>query len=130
MYHAIRLTENQDLKKEIIKYAEEHNIVAGAVLSGVGCVKKINVRTAKALKCIEKEENYEIVSLMGTISKDDVHLHISLSDEEGITIGGHLKDGNIVNTTCELVIFELPNYEFSREFDENTGYDELVIRGK
>lgn len=130
MYHAIRLTENQDLKKEIIKYAEEHNIVAGAVLSGVGCVKKINVRTAKALKCIEKEENYEIVSLMGTISKDDVHLHISLSDEEGITIGGHLKDGNIVNTTCELVILELPNYEFSREFDENTGYDELVIRGK
>lgn len=130
MYHAIRLTENQDLKKEIIKYAEEHNIVAGAVLSGVGCVKKINVRTAKALKCIEKEENYEIVSLMGTISKDDVHLHISLSDEEGATIGGHLKDGNIVNTTCELVILELPNYEFSREFDENTGYDELVIRGK
>lgn len=130
MYHAIRLTENQDLKKEIIKYAEEHNIVAGAVLSGVGCVKKINVRTAKALKCIEKEENYEIVSLMGTISKDGVHLHISLSDEEGITIGGHLKDGNIVNTTCELVILELPNYEFSREFDENTGYDELVIRGK
>lgn len=130
MYHAIRLTENQDLKKEIIKYAEEHNIVAGAVLSGVGCVKKINVRTAKALKCIEKEENYEIVSLMGTISKDDVHLHISLSDEEGITIGGHLKDGNIVNTTCELVILELHNYEFSREFDENTGYDELVIRGK
>ncbi|MDE5630811.1 MAG: DNA-binding protein [Bacilli bacterium] len=130
MYPAIRLTENQDLKKEIIKYADEHNIVAGAVLSGVGCLKKINVRTAKALKCIECEEDYEIVSLMGTISKDGVHLHISLSDEEGVTIGGHLKDGNIINTTCELVIIELPNYEFSREFDENTGYDELVIRGK
>lgn len=130
MYHALRLTNGQDLKKEIIKYAEEHNIVAGAVLSGVGCVSKINVRTAKALKCIEREEDYEIVSLMGTISKDGVHLHISLSDEEGITIGGHLKDGNIVNTTCELVILELPNHEFSREFDEGTGYDELVIRSK
>lgn len=130
MYHAIRLTEGQDLKKEIVKYAKENNIVAGAVLSGVGCVKKINVRTAKALKCIEAEEDYEIVSLMGTISKDGVHLHISLSDEEGVTIGGHLKDGNIINTTCELVILELPNHEFSREFDENTGYDELIIRGK
>lgn len=130
MYHAIRLTEGQDLKKEIIKYAEEHNIVAGAVVSGVGCVKKINVRTAKALKCIEREEDFEIVSLMGTISKDGVHIHISLSDEEGVTIGGHLKDGNIINTTCELVILELANYEFTREFDEATGYDELVIRSK
>ncbi len=130
MYHAIRLTEGQDIKKEIIKYAEEKNIVAGAVISGVGCVKKINIRTATAVKCIEKEDNYEIVSLMGTISKDGVHLHISYSDIEGVTIGGHLKDGNIVNTTCELVILELPNYEFSREFDNATGYNELVIRSK
>ena len=99
MYHAIRLTENQDLKQEIIKYSKEH-------------------------------KDYEIVSLMGTISKDDVHLHISLSDENGVTIGGHLKDGTIINSTCEIVILELPNYEFTREFDEHTGYNELVIRGK
>lgn len=130
MYHAIRLTEGQDLKKEIIKYTEEHNIVAGAVLTGVGCVKSVNIRLAQAINTLEKEGHYEIVSLMGTISKDGVHLHISLSDEEGVTIGGHLKDGNVVNTTCELVILELPDYEFSRELDEHTGYNELVIGRK
>ncbi len=130
MYHAIRLTENQDLKQEIIKYSKEHNIAAGAVLSGVVCAKKIHIRLAKAINYIEEEKDYEIVSLMGTISKDDVHLHISLSDENGVTIGGHLKDGTIINSTCEIVILELPNYEFTREFDEHTGYNELVIRGK
>lgn len=128
MYHAIRLTEGQDLKKEIIKYAKDHNIVAGCILSGVGCVKSINIRLAQAIKTLEKKGHYEIVSLMGTISKDGVHLHISLSDEEGATIGGHLLDGNIINTTCELIIMELSNYEFTREFDEKTGFNELVIR--
>lgn len=130
MYHAIRLTYGQDIKKEIIKYVKEHNILAGCVLSGVGCVKSINIRTAGAIKHITKDEDYEIVSLMGTVGGDEVHLHISYSDVEGATIGGHLKDGNIVNTTCELVILELPNYEFTREPDPESGYDELVIRSK
>lgn len=130
MYHALRLTYGQDLKKEIIAYCEKNNITAGTVLSGVGCVKDINIRLARAVNTLTKEGYYEIVSLMGTISKDGVHLHISLSDEEGVTIGGHLLDGNIINTTCEIVILELPNYEFTREFDESTGYKELVIRSK
>lgn len=130
MYHAIRLTYGQDIKEEIIKYVKEHNIKAGCVLSGVGCIKSINLRTAGAIKHITKDEDYEIVSLMGTVGVDDVHLHMSVSDSEGATIGGHLKNGNIVNTTCELVILELPNYEFTRELDPNSGYDELVIRSK
>lgn len=130
MYHAIRLKENDDLKAEIKKYASEHNIEAGCVLSGVGCVKHARVRLAKAVSFFDKEEDYEIVSLTGTISKDGVHIHISFSDEEGNTFGGHLSDGTIINTTCELVILELPNYTFTREFDESTGYDELVINSK
>lgn len=130
MYHAIRLKENDDLKKSIKKYAKEHNIEAGCVLSGVGCVKHAHIRLAKAVSFLDEDKDYEIVSITGTISKDGLHIHISLSDEEGNTIGGHLSDGTIINTTCELVILELPNYTFTREFDSNTGYDELVINKK
>lgn len=130
MYHAIRLKENDDLKKSIKEYAASHNIEAGCVLSGVGCVKHAHIRLAKAVSFLDKEEDYEIVSITGTISKDGLHIHVSLSDEEGNTVGGHLSDGTIINTTCELVILELPNYTFTREFDENTGYDELVINKK
>lgn len=130
MYHAIRLKKNDDLKESIVNYAREHNIEAGCVLSGVGCVSHAHIRLAKAVGFLDKEEDYEIVSITGTISKDGVHIHISLSDEEGKTIGGHLSDGTIINTTCELIILELPNYIFTREMDESTGYKELVITKK
>ena len=70
---------------------------------------------------------FEIVSITGTLSEDGVHIHISVSDEYGNTIGGHLKDGCIVNTTAEIVLNIFDNIKFKREFDDKTGYDELVI---
>ena len=42
------------------------------------------------------------MSLTGTLSRDGVHIHISLSDADGNVIGGHLIDG-VVFTTCEVV---------------------------
>ena len=42
-------------------------------------------------------------------------------------LGGHLCPGCIVNTTCELVIGELPGVRFGVEQDGETGYDELVF---
>ena len=63
---------------------------------------------------------------MGTFSRDGgCHLHISLSDAEGNTIGGHLIDG-IVFTTVELVLGTADGIEFSRQHDDKTGYSELV----
>ena len=43
-------------------------------------------------------------------------------------IGGHLCPGCIVNTTCELVIGEIPGISFGVEQDEETGYDELIFQ--
>ena len=43
-------------------------------------------------------------------------------------VGGHLVAGCIINTTCELVIGELENTVYDVEFDEETGYDELIIK--
>ena len=64
---------------------------------------------------------------VATISEDGVHIHVSFADEEGVTIGGHLSDGCIVNTTCEVCIIEIDNYKMNRVFDEETGYNELVV---
>lgn len=36
--------------------------------------------------------------------------------------------GCIINTTCELVIVELPNQQIDVEFDEETGYKELIFK--
>ena len=73
-------------------------------------------------------EDYEIVSATGTLSMDGCHIHVSLSDVNMQTIGGHLKDNCLVNVTAEIVLAEFDEYEFFREFDESTGYKELVIK--
>ncbi len=130
MNHAFRLVRGNDIKKEIINYCRKENIEAGVIICAVGCIRHLHIRLAEAKDYIDNEGFYEIVSITGTVSKDDVHIHISVSDNTGKTIGGHLKDGTIVDTTCEVVIYELKDYIFSREPDSTTGYDELVIKRK
>ena len=127
---AFRLKKGDDLKKSIEDVCLKNNFNTVVVLSAVGCLLKANIRLAKAINSLEADEDFEIVSLTGTVSCGNSHLHISLSDEIGNVIGGHLKDGNIVNTTCEIVLGILEEYESVREFDENTGYDEIVFRKK
>jgi predicted DNA-binding protein with PD1-like motif len=70
---------------------------------------------------------FEIVSLSGTLSPDGSHLHISVADGTGRTVGGHLGAGSTVYTTAEIVIGELEGTRFRREIDHATTYKELVI---
>lgn len=127
MMHVFRLTKGMDLKKEIVKYCEENNIKAGIIGACVGCVYEANFRLAGGETYFSKKEDYEIVSMTGTISADGVHIHISLSDINGNTVGGHLTEGCLVNTTAEICIIEIDNYKLTRTFDESTGYKELNV---
>jgi len=70
---------------------------------------------------------FEIVSLVGTLSGDNGHLHISLSDAHGHMIGGHVIGGLYIFTTAEIVIGECVDLKFTREHDDFTGFHELVI---
>ena len=117
-----------DLLLSIRQLAEEKNIAAGVVLSAVGCISRGRVRDASGVTLREISDHCEIVSLDGTVSARRCHLHISLSREDLSTIGGHLVPGCIINTTCELVIAELPGVRFGVEEDPETGYDELIFQ--
>lgn len=128
--HAFRLQKGQDLKVEIERYSKKHQIKAGIVVSAVGCLDEAVIRVAGGKECKKLEKELEIVSITGTISANGLHIHISVSDEDLCTYGGHLKEGCIVNTTAEIVILELEEYEFNREMDEKTGYRELIIQKK
>jgi len=127
MYHCFRLTKGSDLKKEIETYAI-NNKISGFIVCSVGCLNKLTIRLADGKSILEKEGMFEIVSATGTLSEDGVHIHISVSDEKGNTMGGHLKDGCIINTTAEVVLEIFDNIKFKREYDEKTGYDELVVK--
>ena len=130
--HVARLTRNQDLKQKITELAGERNIRAGVVLSAVGSLHEVVLRMAGAKADKEDVREYhggafEIVSLIGTIAtKGELHLHMAVSDEEGRVIGGHLKNGNLVDTTVELVILEDTDQQFVRLLDVSTGFKELA----
>ena len=124
--HSFRLKPNDDLKLQIAKICSDLNIQAGVILSSVGSVKNLNLRLANSKQHLSKAQNFEIISLNGTISVDGIHLHMSVSDDQGHVFGGHLMDQNIIYTTCELVIAELPAHRFKREVDSATGFKELV----
>ena len=127
--HAFRLTKGMDLLNSIKDFCEKNNILAGVVISSVGSVLQTKVRTESTEKIVELIEEMEITSLNGTVSKNRCHLHILLSRADASVLGGHLvrEGGTIINTTCEIVILELDNLEFDKEFDDNTGYNELKI---
>ena len=128
--HCIRLKRGEDLLDSIKKLCKQKDIKAGVVLSGVGCISSGRVRDASGVRIREIAEHCEIVSLNGTVSAVRCHIHIALSKEDLTTIGGHLCSGCIVNTTCELVIGELPDIAYDEEADSETGYDELIFLQK
>jgi predicted DNA-binding protein with PD1-like motif len=126
--YALRLRPGQDLRVELERFAKEKGLRAGLILTAVGSLQKASLRLANQSNPTSYEDKFEIVSLVGTLSPDGVHLHLSLSDGTGKTIGGHLVEGCTIYTTAEIVIGELKGLRFTREQDAQTGYKELRIR--
>ena len=126
--HAFRLKPGDDLFLSIKEYVKMHNIKAGFIMSCVGSLQEINIRLANADKFLVKKDHYEIVSLVGCVSCNNrYHLHISISDSEGNTKGGHLKEKNMVYTTAEIVLGELPDLNFSEVNNKGEDWPELQI---
>lgn len=126
--HCIRLHRGDDLLESIRQLCQDRQIAAGVILSGVGCISKGRIRDSSGVAIRNIDEHCEIVSLNGTVSAARCHVHIALSKEDLSTIGGHLCPGCIINTTCELVIAELPGIGYGVENDPQTGYDELIFK--
>ncbi|MEZ9319443.1 PPC domain-containing DNA-binding protein [Vibrio sp. 10N.286.51.E5] len=124
---ATRLTRGQDLKLEIQRLVTAHNISAGSIASCVGCVSQLNIRLAYANNTKLVQAPFEIVSVMATLTPNHQHIHISVADENGNVIGGHLLEGTIIATTAELLVHRYDTLTFNREHDDSTGYTELTI---
>jgi predicted DNA-binding protein with PD1-like motif len=128
IYHVMRLEPGMDLYVEMLRYIKTNRIQAATIVSCVGSLQKIHIRTATAKNFIVKEDNYEILSLVGSVSVERNHVHISLGDYEGNVIGGHLmQEGNIVYTTAELVLGEFTDLKFSEKKCQFSGWPELSI---
>lgn len=109
--------------------ATNTNEVLGSSMFG------INTRVSRAprdlgsltfLQVLHLSGRFEIVSLVGTLNPD-AHLHVSLSDAAGRTVGGHVLGDLQVFTTAEVVIGEAVDLWFTRDTDVQTGFPELVV---
>ncbi len=124
---ALRLKPDQDLRQSLKSFAEYQNIKAGFILTAIGSLKQATLRFANQNFSTVLKDKLEIISLNGTLATTGVHLHISIADKQGKTLGGHLDDGCIIYTTAEIVIGTSEEFKFIRTIDEQTGYKELEI---
>lgn len=125
--YTFRLTPGQDLFDSIQAFVERKRIEAGCILSGVGSLTHAELRFADRDGFTGHAGPFEIVSITGTVSIHGSHLHLSISDHSGITIGGHFESGCLIYTTAEIVLAAFDGIVYKREFAEDSGYDELTV---
>lgn len=124
----LRLHPGEDLVDSIMEFARKHSINAGGVVTCVGSLDHARLRYANQSdyeNLDAKGQHFEIVSLVGTFSTTDRHLHVALANEQGAVFGGHASSGNKVYTTAEIILVEGVDWTFRREKDPVTTYPEL-----
>jgi predicted DNA-binding protein with PD1-like motif len=126
--YTFRLKPGWDLFDSIESFVADNKIEAGCVLSSVGSMTHATLRLANRAYYNEYEGHFEIVSMTGTVSANGSHIHVSISDGDGMMIGGHLVSGCKIYTTAEIVLAEFDDLVYKRELLENdSGYEELVV---
>lgn len=129
--HTFRLKPGQDLFDSIEEVVKQNKIEAGCVLSSVGSLTHATLRLANRDYYNEYEGHFEIVSMTGTVSMHGSHIHVAISDGDGVTTGGHLVSGCKVYTTAEIVLAIFDDVVYKRELLQNdSGYEELVVAKK
>jgi len=126
--HVLRLGPGEDPKVVLMNYVRENKINSASVVSVVGSLKLAFIRYANQKEPVKIEGYREVVSLSGTLgATSGSHLHLSISDANGVTLGGHLAEGSKVYTTLEIVLQSYPDITFNRVLDPKTTFEELSV---
>jgi predicted DNA-binding protein with PD1-like motif len=129
-FYALRLKPGEDVLDTLQAFVAENNMLAAGIVTVVGSLTHAMIRYAARPTGALREGLYEIVSMIGTLEATGGHVHISCSDENGDMFGGHMLSGCITRTTCEIVLVELTDLAFSREYCPLSTWDELVVKGR
>ncbi len=124
----LRLRPGEDLRGALSGWLRDEGLGAACVASCVGSLVHASLRFADRPHVERIDGPLEIVGLVGTLSPDGPHLHLTVSDARGAVRAGHLGFGAPVRTTAEVVLLALPGLVFTREPDAATGFRELVVR--
>lgn len=122
----LRVDPNEEICQKLMEVAAREEIML-AEINGLGAVNDI---TTGVFDTVNKEYHanhfqgaFEIVSLTGTLTRMDgevyLHAHMSVGDEKGNVVGGHLNRA-IVSATSEIVI-RIIDGKVGRKFSEAIG---------
>ncbi|CAF1009114.1 unnamed protein product [Didymodactylos carnosus] len=127
----VRYGPGTEIVSSVHQMMEANQLKSVFIMSCVGSVRSAKLRMPATGEFKELTTPHEIVSLVGTFDEKIHHLHGSFSNSQGNVIGGHIQgESLIVFTTAELMLAECEDVTFSREYDPESGYDELVIHKK
>ncbi|MBI5779912.1 MAG: DNA-binding protein [Planctomycetes bacterium] len=122
----IVLAKGDKIIEKLSEVCRNENILSG-FFNAIGAVSAVEIAHFDPAK---KQYSYkqmsgalEIVSLTGNITRKDgevvIHSHISISAEDMLCYGGHLKEA-VVNPTCEITLTDLKT-TILRTLDKDTG---------
>lgn len=126
--HIMKLMPGEDLIIALDKYCKKFEIEAAFIGTVVGSLQKVVFRKGHNQSVLELKGPFEIVSCVGTLSKNGMHIHLSVSDNNFQVYGGHAVSGCLVQSTAEIVIVALENHQLSRMKGEMTDFKELRIQ--
>lgn len=129
----LRLDPGEEIVEQIEKVAEKEEIQLAQV-NGLGA---INDFTTGVFNTVEKQfypihykGAYEIVSLTGTVTRQEgevyLHLHMAAGDQEGHVFGGHLSKAYI-SATAEIHI-QIIDGIIDRKYNEEIGLNLFDFR--
>jgi predicted DNA-binding protein with PD1-like motif len=124
---AARLGPGDDLERGVLALAATASWRAGWVATCVGSLTRVELRLAGQAATTVADGLFEILALVGTLSRDGAHLHLAVADHAGRTLGGHLRPGCVVRTTAEVVLTVTDELDFARAHDPATGFRELTV---
>ena len=121
-----RIDKGEEICEQLKVICESEGVRLASV-SAIGAVGQFIVGVfnthTKQYKANTFAGDYEIVSLLGTVTAKDgefyAHLHMSAGDEEGKVFGGHLNSAT-VSATCEMVI-DVADGTVERQFNDEVG---------
>ena len=140
-----RLRTNTDITNGLKAVCEENGIKYGAVLFGIGSIRKVTYQILAPKPETKLGAGYtdpatlpgpiEVISMHGIIFQSDdgqtlLHLHGSFCDKEGKVFGGHIVAGeNPVLATLDAYIVENVGAETIRQMDEDIGMGVGIPQG-
>ncbi len=140
---AIRMAPGDDLFGTTLKICREKGVKAGVILSVAASLQKAVLRnvwrfpdpfpiTDECRIFTPVNGPLELLQMSGNITQTEkgepylhAHVTISLGRPEATCFGGHLVEGCIIFSTCEMMIAELENVALMRLMDQHTRVGEV-----